>query len=152
MKLAVSRRGITLLELVVAMAIAGMIMAISFPSLTSGLDGIRLRTSAEQVAALLNLAKARVERDQVPVEVVIDPSLSKITALAVDGKWERSFTIQDAWIARVSPSAESGPTRFVLLPGVPGPRLRVVIETRRGRSLAASLDPITGVPQIEEPK
>ena len=105
-----SNRGITLLELLVAMALAGMIMAISFPSLTGGLDGVRLQSSGRRVAAFVNASRERVERDQVPVEIVIE--LRRLRAVSVDAKWERT----SIWTkvsrsrcprARISPAALS---------------------------------------------
>ncbi len=147
------RGGITLIELLVAMAIAGMMVAIAYPSLTGGLDGIRLRTAGQSVAAFLNNAHGRAERDQAPVEVLIDPGRNQMSAQSLDGKWERAVNLAEGVrIAEVRPAAEPGPRRFVILPGVPAPGVRVRLETFRGRSLVAGLDPVTGVPLVEEDK
>ena len=138
-------RGITLIELLVAMAIAGMMMAIAYPSLIGGLDGVRLRTTGQSVAAFLNNAHGRAERDQAPVEVLIDPARNQMSAQSLEGNWERALNLSEGVrIAEVRPAAEPGPRRFVMLPGVPAPGVRVRLETGRGRSLVAGLDPEIG--------
>jgi len=129
----------------VAMAVAGMIMAVSFPTITSGLDGVRLQSSARRVAGFVNTARERVEREQVPVEVVIESR--RLQALAADGTWERSLDL-DEGVEIVSPEAGERTRRFVLLPGVPVPRLRLPMRTTQGRSLTVELNPLTGVPEI----
>ena len=142
--------GITLLELLVAMAIAGLILSISFPSLSSGLEGLKLQTAGRQLASFLNMARARAERDQRPVELLIDPASSRLTASS-EGQWERVFDLAAGLrIAEVWPAAETPARRFLLIPGVPPPRFRVRIVSSRGRSLAVEVDPIAGIPQFQE--
>lgn len=136
-------RGITLIEMLVAMGIAAMVLAISFPSFTRGLDGIRLRAAGERVAAFLNAARNRAERTQAPVEIVIDPARGLLTAQAAGGDWDRRLELEGVRLA-----GNSG--RQVLLPGVPPPRFRLRLESDGGRALMVGIDPLTGVPQIEE--
>lgn len=142
--------GITLLELLVAMAIAGMIMAISFPSVTAGLDGVRLQATARRVAAFVNVARGRADREQLPVEIQIDLSRNRISAVTANGQWERSLEIEEGVrLAAVWPEAESRTRRFIVIPGVPAPRFRLQLDSSRERSLTVALDPLTGTPQIE---
>ena len=139
-------RGLTLRELLVAMALAGMIMAISFPSLTSGLDGVRLQASGRRVGAFLNAAHEHAEREQIPVEVTVEST--RLRALAADGQWERTLGLTDG-VEVPAPEGEVQTRRLVLLPGVPVPRFRVPLRTSRGRYLTVETNPLTGVPQIE---
>jgi Tfp pilus assembly protein FimT len=144
--------GITLLELLVTMAIAGMILAISFPSVIAGLDGVRLQTSGRRIGAFLNMAQGRADRDQAPVEIRIDLEQNQISASAADGRWERTLDLEPGVrIASVSPAAgnEGTTSRFVMLPGVPAPRFRIRLGSARGRALTVSVDPLTGTPQID---
>lgn len=129
------------------MALAGMIMAISFPSITSGLDGVRLQGSARRVAAFVNTARGRVERYQIPVEVVVEAR--RLQASSADGQWEKTLDLADG-VEIPAAEPEDNSRRFVLLPGVPPPRVKVPLRTSRGRSLSVELNPLTGVPQIEE--
>lgn len=146
-------RGITLLELLVAMAIAGMILAISFPSATAGIDGVRLQAAGRRVAAFLNVARGRADREQLPVEILIDLDANRMSAVTADGQWERSVDLgQGVRIAAVLPEAESRSRRFLVLPGVPPPRFFVQLDSSRGRSLRVGVDPLSGTPQIEDSK
>jgi len=129
------------------MALAGMIMAISFPSITGGLDGVKLQSSARRVVAFVNAARERVEREQIPVEVVIESA--RLKALAADGTWERSLDLPDG-VEIPPPEMERPARRVVLLPGVPPPRMRLTVRTTRGRSLSVEMNPLTGVPEIGE--
>ncbi|HYM13030.1 MAG TPA: prepilin-type N-terminal cleavage/methylation domain-containing protein [Bryobacterales bacterium] len=145
--------GITLLELLVTMAIISMIVAIAFPSFLSGLDGIRLQSAARRMAAFLNVARGEADREQLPVEIRIDPGQNQVSALSADGSWERELRLEDGVRMAGAGGPEGAPgtpvQRFVVLPGVPAPRMQVRLETERGRSLAVSVDPLTGTPVIE---
>src|SRR5207244_11852249 len=66
-----SRRGITLMEMVVVLAIIGLIAAITAPSVANGLDSVRLVTATGDVSTFLNAAVNRAERRQQPVELVL---------------------------------------------------------------------------------
>ena len=141
--------GITLLELLVAMAIAGMIMAISFPSVTAGLDGVRLQATARRVGAFLNVARGRADREQMPVEIRIDLNRNQVTASSADGRWERALDLEPGVrIVSVWPEAATRLRRFIVIPGVPAPRFRLQLDSARGRSVTVGVDPLTGTPQI----
>ncbi len=151
------RRGITLLELLVAMSLAGMILAISFPTVTRGLDGVRLQASGRRVAAFVNLVRSRAERDQTPIEIRIEPRRNRISALSADGRWERELQLPEE-VQLVEPEPAPGgeagppePLRLIVIPGVPA-GLRVQLSTVQGRLLTVTVDPLTGVSQVEEPR
>jgi Tfp pilus assembly protein FimT len=130
--------------LLVVLALAGMIMAISFPTVTAGLDGVRLQSAGRRVAAFVNAACARTEREQLPVEVVIEAR--RLRALAADGKWEKAEELPEG----VEVRAEELPRRLVLLPGVPPPRTKLSLRSQRGKTLSVELNPLTGAPEIGE--
>ena len=151
-QLSATTAGITLLEMLVAMAIVGMILAISFPSVTTGLDAVRLQAMTRRVAAFINVARGEADREQLPVEIRIDLIGNRMSAVTADGRWERGLQIEPGVvIAAVLPPVESsGPVRrFIVIPGVPPPRFRVQLDSARGRSMLVSVDPLTGTPQIE---
>lgn len=141
-----SSAGLTLLELLVALALAGMIMAISFPSATSGLDGVRLQASGRRVASFINAAREHAEREQVPVEVAVEAK--RLQALAAGGGWERTLELTEG-VETVVSEGEPRTRRMVLLPGVPAPRVRFGLRSSRGRTLTVETNPLTGVPHIE---
>jgi len=133
----------------VAMALAAMVMAISFPSIASGLDGVRLQSSGRRLAAFLNTARQRAERDQAPVEITVDSGRNQVRAMPVTGRWEQSLELADGVRILGEPGEESV-RRWMVYPNVPPPRLRVRLGAGRGRSLGVEVDPLSGTPQIEE--
>ncbi len=60
--------------MLVVVAIVAIMVGISFPSVSAGLDSVRLASSTQTVASFLNGAVAYVERRQQPVELVISPA------------------------------------------------------------------------------
>ncbi len=66
------RRGVTLLEMLIVLAIIGIMSSIVWPAASNALDSIRLRSAADSVASLIARAAIHVERKQQPVELVID--------------------------------------------------------------------------------
>jgi prepilin-type N-terminal cleavage/methylation domain-containing protein len=156
---AACRRGITLLELMVTLALAGLVLAISFPSFMGGLDGVRVQATARRVGAFINAAHARVEREQEPVEILVDLKNNRLSALSARGDWQRDLALEaGVQLTGVLPAPPAGappagvppdePLRFVILPGVPGPRLQVQLTGRVGHTATIEMDPISGVPEI----
>jgi len=64
--------GFTLLELLLVLSILALLAAIALPALTSPSDGVRLRTTAGEVAAALRLARSTAIARNGEVTVVID--------------------------------------------------------------------------------
>src|ERR1039457_2926395 len=79
----VGRRGVTLVEMVVVVAIIALIVGISFPAASAGLDNVRMVSAVDSVATFLNAAVNRAERRQQPIELVIFP---------VEGRLDRKST------------------------------------------------------------
>jgi len=57
--------------MIVVVAIIALIVGLSFPSATAGLENVRIVSAGDSVAAFLNGAVNRAERHQEPVELVI---------------------------------------------------------------------------------
>src|SRR5438045_8767754 len=77
-------QGVTLLELIVVVAIVGLIVGISFPAITAGLDSVRMVSATDSVAAFLNAAVNRAQRRQEAVELIIDPKENQLSAYSND--------------------------------------------------------------------
>lgn len=142
------RRGVTLVEMILVVGIAGLIVSLTFPMFISGLETYRLSGATESVAAFLNSAVSQAERREQPVEIVV--SLKDNVLLS--GPPERRLALPDGVTLEAVfpklPVESSEPRRFLLLPGAAAPRMGIQIHTRSARRLV-SLDPITGVPRIE---
>src|SRR5215471_5169700 len=66
-------RGITLLEMLVVVAIIGLMVGLAYPSLSAGLDSVRMVSATDSVAAFLNSAVTRAQRRQQAVALEVSP-------------------------------------------------------------------------------
>jgi prepilin-type N-terminal cleavage/methylation domain-containing protein len=153
-------RGVTLLELLIVMTIIALIAAVSFPTASASLDSLRLRSAADRVMALLNLALDRAERVQQVVEIRVSPQENAISARSMDLSLNRTLELEvPIRIASVGPSP-TGPVpmsdaasavpfdaqrRFLLYPGGTPPRITIDLETKDGHKRRVVVDPVTGM-------
>ena len=72
-------KGVTLVEMVVVVAIIALIVGLSFPAASTGLDNVRMAAAVDSVATFLNAAVNRAERHQQPVALVISPREGRLT-------------------------------------------------------------------------
>ncbi len=145
------QRGVTLLELLIVMTLIALVTGLSYPSIASGLDSLRLRSASDAVVAFLNTALDRAERRQQVVEISISPSENSIAARAADMGFVRRFEMPDTiHIVSVSPTDQGPPDEprhFLVYPGGSIPRIGIEIANKEGRRRMVSVDPVTGVPQ-----
>jgi prepilin-type N-terminal cleavage/methylation domain-containing protein len=139
-----TQAGITLIEMLVVVALIGLIAAVSFPAVSAGLDSIRIASNSDAIAAFLNSAVNRVERRQQPVEITIESR--GMVMRSVEPGFERSLALPEG--LRIA----GGPRQAVIFPGGAIPRLTVELQNVRGSRRFISIDPITGVPQIRRPE
>lgn len=143
--------GITLIEMIMVLAIVGMVTAIAFPSVTSGLDSVRLSSASDSIASFLNAGLNRAERRQTPVEISISIAENKIRVIS-DSVRELNMpeTIRIVRIHPVLPTGEDEQARSIILyPNGAIPRFGVEIASPKGIHRIVRVDPITGVPQVE---
>ncbi len=143
--------GITLIEMIMVLAIVGMVTAIAFPSVTSGLDSVRLSSASDSIASFLNAGLNRAERRQTPVEINISVAENKIRVIS-DSVRELNMpeTIHIVRIHPVLPTGEDEQARSIILyPNGAIPRFGVEIASPKGIHRIVRVDPITGVPQVE---
>jgi type II secretory pathway pseudopilin PulG len=146
-----SETGITLVEMIIVLALVGLITAISFPAVTSGLDSVRLSSASDTIVSFLNAGLNRAERGQTPVEIVISIVENKIKIMAADRTRELSMPDSIA-IIKVHPEipgTEEQARSIVLYPNGAIPRFGVEISSSKGTRRIVRVDPITGVPKVE---
>jgi prepilin-type N-terminal cleavage/methylation domain-containing protein len=140
------RRGVTLLEMLIVVAIISAIAGISFPALTAGLAGVRLASAAGSVASFLTSSMNAVERHEQPAAIVISPRenlLDMYTAASAD-KPENRLTMP----AGISIEGDE-PHRFMLFPGGAFPLITVILRSEKGGRRSVQIDPVTAVPRIQ---
>lgn len=150
-----SESGLTILEMLIVVTIISLMAGLTFPSVTSGLDSLRMRSAADSVASFLTLAMARVERSQEPVELVFFRQEGRLELRTPDPKFARTLGLPEGIsIHHVfpEPPVEGETARsVVLVPGAPFPRLAVELLNRRGSRRLIRIDPLSAVPIVEIP-
>lgn len=144
------------MEMLIVVGIVAIMAGMVFPSFTSGLDGLRLRTAADTVAGALNTAVVTAERRQVPLELMIQPSFNRLVLRSAASRQDALFQIPAGIrIKRILPAlfaAQETADRYILIypNGLP-PQLLIELENARGSSRLIKLNPITGIAQVLPP-
>jgi prepilin-type N-terminal cleavage/methylation domain-containing protein len=148
-----SRIGVTLIEMLIVLALIGLLVAISFPSVSAGVDSLRLSSSGDSLVSFLNGVMNRAERRQQPIEVTIDVAHNSVVARSAEPGFERRLELATGVhivsVLPASPAEDGEPRRFVLYPGGTPPRIGVEMANVRGARRIIRIDPITGVPEVE---
>ena len=148
-----SQAGVTLLEMLIVVALIGLLVGIVFPPVSAGLDTLRLASAGDSVASFLNGALNRAERRQEAVEITVDPRENLLLAAGTGSGFERRLAMPEGVrIVSVLPTLpdDTGEARrFLVYPGGTVPRIGVELANSKGARRLVQVDPITGVPQIE---
>ena len=149
-------RGITLIELLIVLAIVGLIAGLTFPSASAGLDSLRLRSACDETAAFLYYGMTYAERRQETVFLVIPPEGAKLQWRTRKPGALKEFVLPEGvHIAAVQMGEQGGGggNRMIpLMPGSPFPKLSLEIVNRRGARRLVRIDPVAGVPEVTAPK
>src|SRR5271168_1193839 len=84
-----NRRGVTLLEMLIVATLIALVAGLTLPSVTSGLDSLRMRAASDSIVALLNTSLDRADRRQQAVEILISPGENAIIARSADNGFTR---------------------------------------------------------------
>lgn len=150
------RRGVTLIEMLIVVALVGLLASLTYPSVASGIDSLRLSSAAESIASYLNAGLNHAERRRVPVMVEVSKDDNALRLSSTEAGWVRKLEMPDGVaVESVEPAPPAPPEyenrlfRFVLYPGGTPPRIAVIIANQRGFRRMVRLNPVTGVPEIE---
>ena len=146
--------GVTLIEMLIVMALIALVAGMAAPSVSAGLDSLRLRSTSDAIIGFLNSALARADTRQQVVEILISPQDGTITATSGDqGFKKRLDIVSPIKILSVQPALaadaqdQNQTRRFLMYPGGSVPKIAIEIVNSRGRKRLVSIDPVTGVPQ-----
>jgi general secretion pathway protein H len=105
--------GFSLVELLVVLGILAAVMIVAVPAILTGLPGIRLRSTADQMAATLRGLHELAIRRQITTEFLLDPQ-------------DRLYRSSDAPGAHKLPAVVTGVafTTAAMLPEDPSARIR----------------------------
>lgn len=149
--MSVDRRGVTLIEMLIVVTIIGLIAAVSFPAVSSGIESLRLVSASDSIVSFLNAGLNRADRRQEAVEVAIsiNPSILTLTSNSLSRKLEMPSGVTIEQVLPPLPEPVEGPRKFLLVPGGTVPRIGIQIVNRRGVRRIVRVNPMTGVPEIE---
>ncbi len=156
MQFGFDRRGVTLIEMLIVVAIVGLLAGISFPAVTSGIDSIRLASASDSIVSFVNAGLNRAERRQQLIEITVSKTERSLTMRSSEPGFLRKIELPDG-VSIVSilpegPDERETARRFVLYPGGAVPRIGVELANRKGTRRIVRVDPITGAPRIEKPE
>ena len=144
-----NNQGVTLIEMLVVITIASLLVGISFPAVTSGLDSLRLNAAANDIVSFLNTGASRAARGQQVVEVTISKAENKLFMRSSDAAFARTLSMPDGVsITRIVPELpeeNDAPRIFMLYPGGTVPPVGVGLVNRRHVERLVEVDPMTGV-------
>jgi prepilin-type N-terminal cleavage/methylation domain-containing protein len=150
-QLSASERGVTLIEMLIVVTLIAIMVGIAFPAVGAGVDSLRMTSAADGVAAFLQTAVNRTERHQQMMELSI--SRTDNAMVVQSPEFERRYKLPEgvaiAEILPAEPIDPNLPRRYLLYPGGAPPRIAVRLVNQRGAERIVSLDPVTGIPQIE---
>jgi prepilin-type N-terminal cleavage/methylation domain-containing protein len=145
-------RGITLLEMVVVVSIIGLMVGISYPAISAGLDSIRMSTATGSVASFLNVAVTHAQRRQTGVELVISPKQGVLRQYSNEPGYMKEYKLPDGiFVEAVLPDSgeQQDERRFMLMPGGTVPGISIQLANHRDGHRLIKLDPMTGYPRVE---
>jgi prepilin-type N-terminal cleavage/methylation domain-containing protein len=151
--------GVTLIEMMVVVALVALMVGVSYPSITSGIDSLRLKAATASVVSFLDFGLSRAERRQQVIDITISKADNSLEMRSRQPGLDRKLQLPEGIsIVQILPplpeqSAED-PNRdrdFLLYPGGTVPPLGVQLMNRRNVQRVVRVDPITGVPRVEAP-
>ena len=157
-KIKPANSGVTLIEMLVVVALISLMVGISYPAITSGIESLRLKGAANGVVSFLDYGLSRAERRQQMVEITISTVDNSIEMRSSEPGFYRKLALPDGIsIVQVLPPLpeDQDPTLkrdFLLYPGGTVPPLGLQIVNRRHVQRVVRVDPITGVPRVEAPQ
>ncbi|MBI4892379.1 MAG: prepilin-type N-terminal cleavage/methylation domain-containing protein [Acidobacteria bacterium] len=146
--------GLTIMEMLIVVMIVSLIAGLTFPSVSSGLESLRMRSAGDSVAGFLTQAMARVERSQQPVEITLRKP-GHLEMRTPDPKFANSLDLPDGvTIHQILPRipVENETARSIIFaPGGLFPRIGIELLNRRGDRRLIRIDPMASVAVVEIP-
>ena len=152
---AVATAGVTLIEMLVVVALISLMVGISYPAITSGIDSLRLRAASNSVVSFINAGLSRAARRQQVVEITIYKQENSLEMQSAEPGFVRKMQLPEGititHLLPELPDDVSTSRTYLLYPGGTAPPLGVQMMNRRNVERVVRVDPITGVPRVEAP-
>ncbi len=139
--------------MMMVVALIGLLVGLTFPSITSGIDALRLTSATDSIASFLNSALNRADRRQVVMEIEVSLTNNTVRMLSAEPGFERTLEmpkgVEIKDVLPPLPVDRETPRRFLIYPAGAVPRIGIELVNARGTRRIVRIDPITGAPQIE---
>jgi len=149
-------RGVTLIELLVVVALISLMVGISFPAITSGIDSLRMNAATNGIVSFLNLGLDRAQRRQQMVEITVSKPANSLEMRSTQAEFYRKLEMPDGvsitHVLPELPDNPDAPRTFDLYPGGTVPGFAIQLINRKNVERIVRVDPITGVPRVERPE
>ena len=128
-----AQSGVTLIEMLIVVALISLFAGLMFPSVTSGIDSLRLQQASDAISGFINTGLNRAERKQVTIEITIDRSQNAMTMYSTETGFAKRLELPDGVrivdILPPEPANPNAPRRFLLYPGGAPPRFGAAPST-----------------------
>ena len=142
--------------MIVVVGIISLIVGVSLPAVTSGIDTLRLNAATNSVVSFVNSGLNRAERRQQVVELTISKNENALMMRSTEPGFFRKLEMPEGvaitHILPELPENPDAPRIFMLYPGGTPPRFGVQLMNRKNVERIVRVDPITGVPRVEQPQ
>jgi prepilin-type N-terminal cleavage/methylation domain-containing protein len=146
--------GLTLIEMMVVVALISLMVGISYPAITSGIDSLRLNAATNGVVSFLDYGLSRAERRQQMVEITVSKADNSLEMRSSEPGFFRKLQLPEGVsIVQILPQIPDNPDAkraFLLYPGGTVPPMGLQLINRRNVQRVVRVDPITGVPRVEK--
>lgn len=143
-----SMQGFNLIELLIGIAILGVLLTVGLPSMSTWLQNAQLRTAAEGVMSGLNLARSEALRRNNTVRFQFTTTLDASCALSTTGKnWVVSLS-DPTGLCNVAPSETAAPQIVQAKSSVEGTTNAVITATGGSSVTFSGLGRTSGAGQM----
>lgn len=119
------RRGVTLIEMLMVVALIAVMVGITLPAVSSGIDSLRLISAADSLVSLVNGAVGRAERRQEVMEITVSKAENAVVVRSTEPGYERRLDMPvGVTIENVLPALPQENEGSGLSCCIPGERLR----------------------------
>lgn len=148
-----TRRGMTLVELLVVIGIIGVILSMGIPALTHYAQQVRLKAATQQLLGLVSLARSSAISARQEYALVVDPLERQVKVMEVESGEVLEQMVQlpstvtlEIWVG----DASSSETQFIFRPtGSLKGRSFSLILSHRERSFKITVTAATGAVFVE---
>ncbi len=146
--------GVTLIEMLVVVTIIAIVIGISYPTMSSGVETLRLNAATQSIVSFINGGLNRAERRQQVVEVTISKADSSLSLRSTDAGFERKLQLPEgirieSILPELPEEDADAPRSFLLYPGGTVPAFGIALVNRKRAARVVRVDPMTGVPRVE---